>query len=193
MCSGPVTPATAHLAAWSSARAAKSLLNANRAVSRPIRVYLCMSSRYAVFCLSGQRSLCLQRLQGMGWLLLSSHVLESAWTGLSTRPPCSPLSFPNAPSYPSIHDICIRECGCQLKTGNPPSRAEQLLQNGWYPATTTAPDSCATLRALELFRAQNVAGNLSGDSFVGALVALTDPTNQTWVAVRFLVLLEFTA
>lgn len=139
-------------------------------------------------------------------LIFSTYDLFKEWDGSSFRRSSlkslglvyqlghhgRPCHFPKPPraltvvDNNSVHEICVRECGCQFRAGNPPSRAEQLLQNGWYPATTTDPDSCATLRALELFRAQNVAGNLSGDSFVSALVALTDPTNQTWVAVSLL-------
>ncbi|KAJ7050211.1 hypothetical protein C8F01DRAFT_1377813 [Mycena amicta] len=51
----------------------------------------------------------------------------------------------------------------------------QLLAHGWYPATTTDPETCATLEALELFRLLQVVGNVNAHDFVGTLERLTDP------------------
>ncbi|KAJ7061114.1 hypothetical protein C8F01DRAFT_1083331 [Mycena amicta] len=44
------------------------------------------------------------------------------------------------------------------------------------PATTTDPETCATLEALELFRLLQVVGNVNVHDFVGTLERLTDPT-----------------
>ncbi|KAF7312718.1 CxC2 domain-containing protein [Mycena indigotica] len=68
----------------------------------------------------------------------------------------------------------VRFCGCERALGQDP--IAQLMNNGWYPATTIDPATCATFEALEDFRLSNVVGNISAHDYVGKLERLTDPT-----------------
>ncbi|KAJ7506191.1 hypothetical protein B0H11DRAFT_2220108 [Mycena galericulata] len=71
-----------------------------------------------------------------------------------------------------IHKISYRFCGCELcDTAN---NLCQLLRNGWFPATKTDPDTCATFNVLDLFRLLNVTGNVNGHDFIAALERKTD-------------------
>lgn len=82
-----------------------------------------------------------------------------------------------------VHQVRYLECACSQDL---PTRPQQLLRVGWYPATVTDPDTCATVRVLELFRVQNVVGNMNVDSFMKSLERLTDATGQRWVPVSLL-------
>ncbi|KAF7312719.1 CxC2 domain-containing protein [Mycena indigotica] len=68
----------------------------------------------------------------------------------------------------------VRFCGCERALGQDP--IAQLMNNGWYPATTIDPATCATFEALEDFRLSSVVGNISAHDYVGKLERLTDPT-----------------
>ncbi|KAJ7154647.1 hypothetical protein C8R46DRAFT_1227479 [Mycena filopes] len=71
-----------------------------------------------------------------------------------------------------IHEIKYRRCGCaRASTMN---HVQELMRNGWYPATATDPDTCATLRVLERFRLLNVVGNVNAHDFVTTLERSTD-------------------
>ncbi|KAJ7175314.1 hypothetical protein C8R46DRAFT_1213798 [Mycena filopes] len=71
-----------------------------------------------------------------------------------------------------IHEIKYRRCGCaRASTMN---HVEELMRNGWYPATATDPDTCATLRVLQTFRLLNVVGNVNAHDFVTTLERSTD-------------------
>ncbi|KAJ7060660.1 hypothetical protein C8F01DRAFT_988096 [Mycena amicta] len=72
-----------------------------------------------------------------------------------------------------VFTLRIRTCRCTL--GQNRNILCQLLAHGWYPATTTDPETCATLEALELFRLLQVVGNVNAHDFVGTLERLTDP------------------
>ncbi|KAJ7059879.1 hypothetical protein C8F01DRAFT_1253971 [Mycena amicta] len=73
-----------------------------------------------------------------------------------------------------IFTLRVRFCKC-AKAANQ-NKIAQLMGNGWYPATTIDPATCATFDALETFRQLNVVGNLSAHDYVGTLERLTDPT-----------------
>ncbi|KAJ7934588.1 hypothetical protein B0H13DRAFT_1855184 [Mycena leptocephala] len=62
---------------------------------------------------------------------------------------------------------------------------EQLLRNGWYPATTVDPATCATFASLELFRLLNVVGNINVHDFVGTLEQRTNATELKLVPDRY--------
>ncbi|KAJ7035477.1 hypothetical protein C8F04DRAFT_1182381 [Mycena alexandri] len=71
-----------------------------------------------------------------------------------------------------VHEIKYRRCGCaRAETMNP---VKELVRNAWYPASATDPDTCATLKALNMFRVLNVIGNVNAHDFVTALERLTD-------------------
>ncbi|KAJ7186909.1 hypothetical protein C8R46DRAFT_1206901 [Mycena filopes] len=72
-----------------------------------------------------------------------------------------------------IHTVDYRYCGCD--NADRAQDLDQLLSNGWYPATVTDPATCATFSALELYRILNVVGNINVHDFVGTLERLTDP------------------
>ncbi|KAJ7055432.1 hypothetical protein C8F01DRAFT_1211630 [Mycena amicta] len=73
-----------------------------------------------------------------------------------------------------LFTLRVRFCKC-AKAANQ-NKISQLMSNGWYPATTLDPATCATFDALETFRLLNVVGNLSAHDYVGTLERLTDPT-----------------
>ncbi|KAJ7059369.1 hypothetical protein C8F01DRAFT_1255069 [Mycena amicta] len=73
-----------------------------------------------------------------------------------------------------VFTLDVKLCGCSKSLRY--DHIAQLMGNGWYPATVSELGTCATFRALELFRMLNVVGNLSAHDFVGTLERLTDPT-----------------
>ncbi|KAF7374455.1 CxC2 domain-containing protein [Mycena sanguinolenta] len=59
------------------------------------------------------------------------------------------------------------------------------LRNGWYPATTVDPATCATFASLELFRLLNVVGNINVNDFVGTLERRTSALAMKSVPDRY--------
>ncbi|KAJ7046287.1 hypothetical protein C8F04DRAFT_1173231 [Mycena alexandri] len=82
-----------------------------------------------------------------------------------------------------IYTVEYRWCGCD--NSDHANELEQLLRNGWYPATTVDPSTCATFAALELFRLLNVVGNVNVHDFVGVLERETDASKVTKVPDRY--------
>ncbi|KAJ6488304.1 hypothetical protein C8R47DRAFT_1177489 [Mycena vitilis] len=82
-----------------------------------------------------------------------------------------------------IHTVQYRFCGCDKSdhAGN----LEQFLRNGWYPATSVDPKTCATFACLELFRLLNVVGNINVHDFVGTLERRTDASKPSSVPDRY--------
>ncbi|KAJ7715975.1 hypothetical protein B0H16DRAFT_1339392 [Mycena metata] len=81
-----------------------------------------------------------------------------------------------------IHEIHYQFCACSRSDKS--SNLKQFLRNGWYPASFTDPDSCATFKVLDHFRLLNVIGNLNARDFITALERMTDATAKTglkWV------------
>ncbi|KAJ7017143.1 hypothetical protein C8F04DRAFT_979864 [Mycena alexandri] len=74
-----------------------------------------------------------------------------------------------------VHKISYRYCGCIKSARSVNGTLGQLLGNGWYPASTIDPHTCATLDTLETFRLLNVVGNVNVQDFVGTLERKTDP------------------
>ncbi|KAK7031679.1 CxC2 domain-containing protein [Favolaschia claudopus] len=86
-------------------------------------------------------------------------------------------------NFPNIHCIKIRYCACDVSdTAN---NLQQLLRNGWYPATTVDPGTCATLSTLKTFRLLNVIGNLTIHDFVKTLERSTDAAGLHSVPDRY--------
>ncbi|KAJ7066090.1 hypothetical protein C8F01DRAFT_1248138 [Mycena amicta] len=73
-----------------------------------------------------------------------------------------------------VFTLRVRFCGCKKALCQ--DHVAQLMANGWYPATTIDPATCATFACLEQFRLLNVVGNLSAHDYVGSLERLTDAT-----------------
>ncbi|KAJ7053402.1 hypothetical protein C8F01DRAFT_991754 [Mycena amicta] len=73
-----------------------------------------------------------------------------------------------------VFTLDVKLCGCSKSLRQ--DLIAQLMANGWYPATVHELGTCATFRALELFRTLNVVGNVNAHDFVGTLERLTDPS-----------------
>ena len=69
-----------------------------------------------------------------------------------------------------IHQVKVGVCRCQ----NAGELRIQFLRQGWWPATVTDPQTCATREALRLFHTLNLKGNLTGTDFYRGLESLTD-------------------
>ncbi|KAJ7606431.1 hypothetical protein B0H17DRAFT_1221753 [Mycena rosella] len=82
-----------------------------------------------------------------------------------------------------VHTLDFQYCGCEMHQGN--SKHDQLLGNGWYPATVTDLETCAMFVALEEFRLLNVIGNLNVRDYVGTLERKTDPLCLKGVPDRY--------
>ncbi|KAJ7043420.1 hypothetical protein C8F04DRAFT_1207359 [Mycena alexandri] len=74
-----------------------------------------------------------------------------------------------------IHTVKYRYCGCDHSDDS--QNLEQLMRNGWYPATVVDPATCATFAALDLFRLLNVVGNINARDFVTTLERRTNATH----------------
>ncbi|KAJ7103991.1 hypothetical protein B0H15DRAFT_942026 [Mycena belliarum] len=87
---------------------------------------------------------------------------------------------------PIIHQIEFRYCKCEKS--DDADNLQQLMRNGWYPATTTDPGTCATFRSLEAYRLYNVVGNMNVRDYMTALARMTDTTassGMTWLPERY--------
>ena len=69
-----------------------------------------------------------------------------------------------------LHTVQVTFCRCD---GCPEFRT-QILRYGWWPATSTDPQTCATREALRLFHLLNLQGNLTPTDFYRSLEQLTD-------------------
>ncbi|KAJ7711045.1 hypothetical protein B0H14DRAFT_2645959 [Mycena olivaceomarginata] len=68
-----------------------------------------------------------------------------------------------------VHEMNVDFCGCprDAQPDSPPEeRRTQLLRACWWPATITAPNTCATFRALRHFQIINCLGKLSAYDFL---------------------------
>ncbi|KAJ7191702.1 hypothetical protein GGX14DRAFT_537830 [Mycena pura] len=70
----------------------------------------------------------------------------------------------------AIHQLSIDFCGCI----DAPSKVEQLINVGWFPATVKEPETCATLSILRRFHALNLQGRVPAYDFYSALEVLSD-------------------
>ncbi|KAJ7820051.1 hypothetical protein B0H13DRAFT_1661106, partial [Mycena leptocephala] len=82
-----------------------------------------------------------------------------------------------------IHTVKYRFCACDKS--DRAANLEQLLRNGWYPATTVDPAMCATFPALDLYRLLNVVGNINVHDFVGTLERKTNASQVKSVPDRY--------
>ncbi|KAF7965392.1 hypothetical protein HWV62_44067, partial [Athelia sp. TMB] len=87
------------------------------------------------------------------------------------RAPDNPLEMTIIDSH-GIHTIAIRFCGCELALAA--NKCLQLLRAGWYPATMTNPQTCATIAVLEEYHLLHLKGALNVHDFIGAVSRRTD-------------------
>ncbi|KAJ7766826.1 hypothetical protein B0H16DRAFT_1661387 [Mycena metata] len=79
-----------------------------------------------------------------------------------------------------VHTIRFHYCACDQSDDS--QNLEQLLRNGWYPATIVDPATCATFACLDLFRLLNVVGNINVRDFVTTLERRTSATHDRYKA-----------
>ncbi|KAK7007313.1 CxC2 domain-containing protein [Favolaschia claudopus] len=84
-----------------------------------------------------------------------------------------------------IFSLRIRYCDCEKAALTPELHLGQLLENGWYPATTVDPETCATFQVLGFFRLLAVVGNVTAHDFVGSMERMADPTRVQKVPDRY--------
>lgn len=72
-----------------------------------------------------------------------------------------------------IHVIDARFCGCE--TGQGIEDWQQLFRDGYYPATTQAPQSCATMHTLDFFRILKTTAAVSSSKFIKTLAHQSNP------------------
>jgi hypothetical protein len=86
-----------------------------------------------------------------------------------------------------IHTLRFRYCSCAASRSS--NNLQQILRNGWYPATVTDPMTCATFNVLDLFRLLNVVGNINVHDFIRSLERLTDgleASGMKWLPVSLI-------
>lgn len=83
----------------------------------------------------------------------------------------------------SIHTVRFRYCRCSRNQGA--HDWQQLFRNGWYPATTRVPQTCASIQILEFFRRLKVIATVSVRDFVTVLESTTDPLGTEWTPDRY--------
>lgn len=71
-----------------------------------------------------------------------------------------------------IHCVAVNFCACDQKI----SRRQQLLREGWYPATVRWPQTCATAQLLKQFHILTLTGKIPAYDYYNALERLTDNT-----------------
>ncbi|KAJ7838429.1 hypothetical protein B0H13DRAFT_2367453 [Mycena leptocephala] len=85
-----------------------------------------------------------------------------------------------------VHTLRFQYCACLASQQS--NNLQQILRNGWYPATVTDPSTCATFNVLDLFRLLNVVGNMNVHDFVGSLERRTDAlcaSGKNWMPDRY--------
>ncbi|KAF9001442.1 hypothetical protein BDZ89DRAFT_929683, partial [Hymenopellis radicata] len=83
-----------------------------------------------------------------------------------------------------VHQIHISHCGCD-RHGDDSNSWDEPMENGWYPATTVAPQTFATFEVLNQYRRLNVTANVNVRDFVTCLERMTDPLGMDWVPDRY--------
>lgn len=73
-----------------------------------------------------------------------------------------------------IHELFVYFCGCER--GMMADKRVQMLRAGWYPASMTDPQSCATFQVLDQFHMLNLVGGMNVHDFVKSTERLSDAT-----------------
>lgn len=82
-----------------------------------------------------------------------------------------------------IHPVAVDQCRCHGVDFH-----KQLLEIGWWPATSRDPKTVATFECLRHFHLLNLQGKVTGYSFYRALEFQTDNTEMKSPPVFFLLL-----
>ncbi|KAJ7493725.1 hypothetical protein FB451DRAFT_1020879, partial [Mycena latifolia] len=95
------------------------------------------------------------------------------------HPPGEECNFRNPQKFVvldnnAIHELEVDFCGCR----------DQLLNIGWFPATTKEPETAATLSLLRQFHALNLQGRVPAYDFYNALEGLSERAGLMEVPVR---------
>ncbi|CAK5273727.1 unnamed protein product [Mycena citricolor] len=78
---------------------------------------------------------------------------------------------------PHVHEIQMRYCKCAKS--DHADKVQQLLRNGWYPATNIDPGTCATFETLESFRLYQTISNMNARDFMTSLEQMTEASAKT--------------
>ncbi|KAF7324858.1 CxC2 domain-containing protein [Mycena kentingensis (nom. inval.)] len=84
-----------------------------------------------------------------------------------------------------IFQVDVRYCACTDARRHRHGFQSQLMDNGWYPATTIEPATCATFTLLDHFRRLKVFANANAHDFVRCLERSTDATLTKKVPDRY--------
>ncbi|KAK7023733.1 CxC2 domain-containing protein [Favolaschia claudopus] len=142
----------------------------------------CLLARHALMPLH-----CVQVWNGKCWSTVSlsslSLVYQLGHGGHPCPRPAPALREMTVLDFPSIHTVKFRYCGCDVS--DHANNLEQLLRNGWYPATTVDPGTCATMRTLRTYRLLNAVGNLTVHDAVRVMERSTDASRVNSVPDRY--------
>ncbi|KAJ7704630.1 hypothetical protein B0H14DRAFT_2416236 [Mycena olivaceomarginata] len=132
----------------------------------------------------------LQEWNGNYWVDITlrelGFVYQIGHGGMPCRFPDPRLLTMTVIELPVIHRVSYRYCKCKM--ADTTTNVQQLLRNGWYPATITDPATCATFTTLETFRLQNVVANMNANDFITAIERQTNATVSTgmdWLPHRY--------
>ncbi|KAJ6452140.1 hypothetical protein C8R47DRAFT_1204389 [Mycena vitilis] len=132
----------------------------------------------------------IQEWNGDFWVDISLRELGLVYQlghgGMPCRFPDVRLLTMTVIDLPRIHRVQYRYCNC--KKSDHATNIQQLLRNGWYPATITNPATCATFTTLETFRLQNVVANMNAHDFIRAIERQTNvmaSTGLDWLPHRY--------
>lgn len=87
-----------------------------------------------------------------------------------------------------IHEVSVFFCGCERELLG--DKRLQMLRAGWYPASMTDPQSCATFRALDQYHMLHLVGGLNVHDWIKSAERLTDATKVNTPPVRIYYLLH---
>lgn len=93
------------------------------------------------------------------------------------------LRFLTVIDVTGIHVTHARLCGCSR--GQNLLDWQQLLREGWYPATLSHPQTAATVAVLDMYRRLKVIATVNVRDFVSVLESTTDPFGTEWTPDRY--------
>ncbi|KAL1671278.1 hypothetical protein EV122DRAFT_226842 [Schizophyllum commune] len=73
--------------------------------------------------------------------------------------------------YNGIHNVAVDFCHCPQ--GQHVAHRQQLMRNGWWPATTTSPQTCATIACLKNFSKINALSKVAVSEYFKAMQHLS--------------------
>ncbi|KAL1662393.1 hypothetical protein GGF50DRAFT_59092 [Schizophyllum commune] len=134
----------------------------------------CEESGEVVVCTTGKRKHYNSRWNGRFWDKSTTlHDIGLVYQlGHGGRPcpapaPRTSLTSMTLISPTGISRIAIAYCACSRSSNT--TRVQQLLREGWYPATTQEPNTCATFEALDHFELLAVVANVNVRDYISTL------------------------